>query len=357
MLSPRPWSPMMLVALVPQVYMLSTYMTEDNVLNALILAMFWAIWMIIVCAPFYLVVGKYILLSMYLPMVLVFSRRPGMSSPSSLWLFLETWFWDKPLLIWVRLIAMTGSRALHPFMNVIVENRSKLEANGSEKNHNFLIIGSIPLARDVATIMAKSPYNVGCVVNMCREYAGPESEYIRHGIQQFHAKTPDLCEPVYSDMIDCVSFLRLYRNNVKNANKRALIHCKGGRSRSACIALCYLLSTGIYTVDEAFKTIKASRTVADRGIKQMNVVKRFVKELEDCGGSFDRLQLRYVSKGLGSDSQGQSGLNNRIAASLRTSRASYRPSPPSSPSHSNSPGAGARRRSVQEQKSSPLLRK
>lgn len=213
-----------------------------------------------------------------------------------------------------------------------------------------------PIAsKDVETIMTKSPYNVGCVVNMCREYAGPESEYMRCGVTQFCAKTPDMCEPAYADVIDCVSFLRLFRNNDKNANKRALIHCKGGRSRSSCIALCYLLATGQYTIDEGFKTIKASRNIADRDIKHFKVVKRLAAELAECEGSFDRLQLRYVGKGIGSAAQ-----KREIAASMRNSRSRplYKPSPPSSPSHSNSPGANRTRRSVREGQPavSPLLR-
>ena len=353
-LSSRTLSLTMVVAVSPLCYLISHYMAGGHVLNSLILTTFWTTWMVTLFAPFYLLVGKYIILSMYFPLGVLFSQkifgRDSGGPPNSLFLLLETLFWDMPLLIWINLIAMTGSRALPPFMNVIVENRAKLEACNYE--NNFLIIGSLPLARDVEAIMTKSPYNVGCVVNMCREYAGPENEYMRCGVTQFHAKTPDMCEPTYSDVIDCVSFLRLFRNNKKNANKRALIHCKGGRSRSACIALCYFLSTGQYTIDEAWKTIKASRTIADRGIKTMVVVKKFEAELAECEGSFERLQLMYVSKGIGSQAQ-----KREITASLRKSRPLYRPSPPSSPSHSNSPGAGRRKRTKEGQPSmSPLLR-
>jgi atypical dual specificity phosphatase len=283
-------------------------MTGGGVLNALILTVLWSIWTIFLTAPFYLLVGKYVVLSIYLPLALVMAHKPA-GHTSWLFLAMETLLWDKPLILWANMISMLGSRALPPFMNIIREgaaaktgdsgrsskyNRGKGEEEKDGDDGDFLIVGSMPLARDVAETMSQAPYNVGCVVNLCREYVGPEREYIKSGITQMHLPTPDMCEPQFATVIDAVSFLRLFRGSKKNAGKRALIHCKGGRGRSACIAICYLLSTGKYSLKEAFRTVKASRLLADARVKRYKVVERFARGMEQCEGSFERLQLRLI---------------------------------------------------------------
>ena len=90
------------------------------------------------------------------------------------------------------------------------------------------------------------------------------------------------------------SFMRMFRSNPKNKGKRCLVHCKGGRARSGSVALCYLLSRG-YNIEEAFATLKSSRRLIDRRLPRYRVVQRFAADMKECGGSFERLQLRDVA--------------------------------------------------------------
>lgn len=280
--APNVTSPVMGLALLPMTYLIVVGMDTDSV-SALILTVFWAVWMVTLCAPFYLLVGKFILLSVYIPLVLVFGHKPA-APVTPVYLFLLTWTWDKPLLIWVRIISTIGNRAFPPFMNIIKDSSSE----------DFLVMGSVPMACDVASIMTVGPYNVGCVVNMCREYKGPQQDYFKSGIVQFHAPTPDMCEPTYSTVVNCVAFLRTYHGDLKNKGKRGFIHCKGGRARSGCVALCYLISCG-HSIEGGYQALKSSRRLADSRLRKYEVVQRFAKELEECGSNFERLHLREVA--------------------------------------------------------------
>ncbi len=275
-------SPFMALSLLPMTYLILVGMATD-VVSALILTLFWAVWMVTLCAPFYLFTGKFILMCIYIPLVLVFGHKPA-APVTSFYLFLLKWTWDRPLLIWVKMMSTIGYRGFPPFMNIIEDTKSE----------DFLIVGSVPMAADVFTVMKKDPYNIGCVVNMCREYKGPQEDYLKNGIVQFHAPTPDMCEPSYGTVVDSVAFLRLYHADPRNKGKKGFIHCKGGRARSGCVALCYLISCG-YSIDEGYRTLKASRGLADARLPKYKVVKRFSKELEDCSGKFERLHLREVA--------------------------------------------------------------
>lgn len=247
-------------------------------------------------------------MSMYLPLLLIFAQKPHHKA-NSIFLFLETWLWDRPLYVWAHIVNMIGSRGFAPFISHI---RSEEEAN---QGAGFITLGSWPLESDVARYFvgessdhrdnvldgSKSideKYNVGCVVNLCREYPGPIQEYIKYNILQFHCPLPDMKEPTWSSVLEAVSFLAIFRSNEKNKGKRAFIHCKGGRARSGTVVICYLLTTmngkKRYTLSEAFSLMKSCRHIVDQRLPTYKIVQRFDKELQENNGNFDRLLMRYM---------------------------------------------------------------
>ena len=68
---------------------------------------------------------------------------------------------------------------------------------------------------------------------MCKEYKGPQQEYLKRGVMYFHAPTNDMCEPSYATIVDCVAFLRTYHNDPKNKGKEDLFIAKGGADEVA----------------------------------------------------------------------------------------------------------------------------
>eukprot|EP01034_Spumella_vulgaris_P033542 gene33542-41392_t len=134
-------------------------------------------------------------------------------------------FWDIPLLFWIRAVSWTGGRALKPFYSQI---------------NDTVAVGSIPLACDVATL--RNVHQIDLVVNMCREYSGPVSEYARHNVMHVHIPTPDV----------------------------------SGRGRATTFALCYLIFTGS-DPQEAMELLKLKRPVVELYVLKFKVVERFIR--------------------------------------------------------------------------------
>ena len=61
----------------------------------------------------------------------------------------------------------------------------------------------------------------------------------------------------------------------KTKGKRGFVHCKGGRGRSGCIVLCYLISCG-HAIDDGFRTLRRSRKLADTRLPKYSVVRRLL---------------------------------------------------------------------------------
>jgi atypical dual specificity phosphatase len=240
----------------------------------------------------------------YFPLGLIFSHKADQPC-SWLYLTLQTLTWDWPLMNWMYFCNLLGRRALGPFIS---------EIDGD------IYIGSLPFASDVAAMSApisehgvsqidstksskRIGYNIGAVINMCRETTGPQNAYDKAGIMQYRSRTPDINEPSYNDIIEGVGFIRAFlRSQERKAEKisadvttkkRVLIHCKAGRGRSACMALCYYISEGM-KLEEAFAKIKDKRSVVEVQITKFKVVKRLIKELEDNRGNFDRLVITLL---------------------------------------------------------------
>ena len=101
---------------------------------------------------------------------------------------------------------------------------------------------------------------VCAVVNMCREYPGPQAAYAAHGIASLRLPTLDTTAPSAADLRRGVDFIR--QQLEAHPGGRVLIHCKGGRGRAATMALAWYASTGMGVAD-GMRMLRAKRKVVE----------------------------------------------------------------------------------------------
>ena len=287
-----------LCAMLPFTHLLCHGM-QCGVLDALILTGLWSCWLLALSWPLALLFGRYTVMVIYVPLLVIFLKKPY-QPPSSFFLRLQTLVWDWPLILWARILAIIGRRGLAPFYSEI---------------DDFVSLGSMPIGLADAEYLQQA--GVGAVVNLCREYRGPEEEYLSVGLLQHWAPTADICEPEFTTLLTAVRFIATYRaafgppvpsraskttnidqhqpqptnpltkTSTAKEGVRVFIHCKAGRARSAAVAYCYLLSTGSYSPDGAFAALKGARPIIEASVRGMRVVRKFQERLAAAGGDLD----------------------------------------------------------------------
>jgi atypical dual specificity phosphatase len=132
-----------------------------------------------------------------------------------------------------------------------------------------VLLGGYPFIRD-----AQRLYDAGvrAVVNTCEEYAGPESEYRRLGIEQFRMPTTDFTHPKLADVRAAVEFVE---DHVRRGDT-VYIHCKAGRARSATVAICWLIKYRGMSPQQAQKHLLAARGHVNPKVYARPVVDQFV---------------------------------------------------------------------------------
>lgn len=135
-----------------------------------------------------------------------------------------------------------------------------------------VIVGAFPFARDVP---AMHEAGVRAVVNTCEEYAGPQTEYEKFGIEQFYMPTTDFTHPKLEDVERAVEFVQ----NHVDKDEKVYIHCKAGRARSATVALCWLMKYRGMTADEAQAKLLEARPHTNPKVAERPVVQEFAKKL------------------------------------------------------------------------------
>ena len=131
-----------------------------------------------------------------------------------------------------------------------------------------VIVGAYPFSRDIQGLYQEG---VRAVVNTCEEYAGPESEYQRLGIEQLRIPTTDFTHPKFEDVKNAVEFVQRHASE----GDTVYIHCKAGRARSATVALCWLIKYRGMTMDEAQDKLLQSRPHIHPRLTEREVVQRF----------------------------------------------------------------------------------
>ena len=206
-----------------------------------------------------------------------------------------------------------------------------------------LFLGSLPFSGDVQTLAAAG---VTGVVNMCEEYSGPLEQYTEFGIQQCYCPTVDMTAPTLADLSRAVVFIsrHLHPETAPDAaaspsssspsssssssspssssssspspsgggggaggrKPRVLIHCKCGMSRSACVVLCYLASTGTMTPIEALRLIKRTRPEVSTDLFDYPSVQAYMQALPHV--SEERLEKDKVHEKAKEEAEGQTSV-------------------------------------------------
>lgn len=170
-------------------------------------------------------------------------------------------FFDVPLLLASYICReFFGLRLMAPFCNIINDD---------------IVQGSLPFPSDIATLAAE-PYNVGLIVNMCREYKGATYEMKKHGIVQCHLPHQDTTAVSYESLVTGCAFIKQFRKH--NPKKRVFVHCKGGIGRASTMTLGHLVKNEGKDPDAAMEDMKAKRHVVHTGVKNYPGIVRLNEE-------------------------------------------------------------------------------
>ena len=131
-----------------------------------------------------------------------------------------------------------------------------------------VILGAMPLSSDVQPLF---DLGVRGVINTCKEYSGPISEYRRLHITQLWLPTVDFNPPSLDDVRRGVEFIE---KTIHDGGK-VYVHCKAGRARSATIVICWLVACRTMTLDQAQQHLLECRPHVNRLLKERAVVKEF----------------------------------------------------------------------------------
>ncbi len=139
----------------------------------------------------------------------------------------------------------------------------------------LLYLGARPFKSDVRRL---HELGVRAVVNTCEEYAGPIDAYSETGIAQLHLPTIDFTPPSLKDVQAGVSFIE----NHHNQGHAVYVHCKAGRSRSATIALCWLMHKYGISPAVALNRLIEKRKRVSKHLAERPVVQRFWSSISNA---------------------------------------------------------------------------
>ena len=228
---------------------------------------------------------EYGVLWIYAPLPLVFERQSfGLNALAShndiFYSFYIQTFWSFPIISSMKLLSRMHQSVFPKFDYIARSIHSPMISIISDD----ICVGRLPLNEYEVDILRESPYNIGAVVNLCIEATGPIAAYQRNGIRYIRLPTVDTLPPMLDDIISAMNFIEKFKEDKDNAivhqnrgignQKRVLIHCRGGRSRSATIALCWLIKTGM-SVEESMKLLKMRRKAVHSRVQHYDVVHQY----------------------------------------------------------------------------------
>eukprot|EP01083_Nonionella_stella_P141795 437545_1 len=224
---------------------------------------------------------EYGILFVYAPLPLVFERKSFALKEAThgdiFYKYYIQLFWSLPIISSMKLLS-----SIHQIIpNISYVERGIHAPMISIINHH-ICVGRVPLNSCDVDVMRNEPYNIGAVVNMCIETTGPIDLYKRHGIKYIQNKTVDTLPPKLCDISSAMDFIEAFvctqsiseTDANQNNEKRVLIHCRGGRSRSATVALCWLLKSKMH-LEDAMNLLTTQRKAVHDRIQFYDVVYEF----------------------------------------------------------------------------------
>lgn len=235
---------------------------------------------------------EYGLLCIYLPMPIVFERKSfGLNDIAShndiFYKYYIQYFWSLPIISSMKLLS--NIYRIMPTNIISIDNyiNHGIQSPLISIINDDICVGRLPLNNYDVDIIRNEPYNIGAIINMCIEATGPTHEYQKYDIKYLHLKTTDTLPPKLNDIKQAMEFIEEFVSTKDNAiselemenNKRILIHCRGGRSRSATVALCWLLTDLNITIKEAMKLLTSKRKAVHPKIEYYHVVYEYGQTL------------------------------------------------------------------------------
>ena len=240
----------------------------SRVVKALVVALFWvtppvltlyALLKVLLNVPF----TGFHCLAAYAPVFLLISHISGDAEQPYGFAGqrIMQFFFDMPLTAaGFVLRELLGLRLFSPFASII---------------DDVIVQGSLPFPSDVR-VLAEPPYNVGAVVNMCREWSGPVQEYDKHDIRQLRLPTQDTLPPSLSSLKQGVDFIAEQRR--LRPQKRVYIHCKGGIARASTMSLAHFIWNKGMDPEVAVNDMKRKRAVVLTEVKDYSCIKALLAE-------------------------------------------------------------------------------
>ena len=227
---------------------------------------------------------EYGVLIVYLPLPLVFHRSMfGLKEIAThhdiFYKYYIQLFWSLPIISSMKLLS--NIYRISPMDDIYLNHG--IQSPSISIINDDICLGRIPFNQRDVEIMRNEPFNITAVINMCIESNGPINEYNKYGIKYLNIPLLDTLPPKLSDIEKAIKFIQEFVLNKDNAiselemenNKRVLIHCRGGRSRSASIALCWLIFDTNMSIKEAMQLLMTKRKAVHPKIQYYQVVHQY----------------------------------------------------------------------------------
>ncbi|XP_012528715.1 phosphatidylglycerophosphatase and protein-tyrosine phosphatase 1 isoform X2 [Monomorium pharaonis] len=159
------------------------------------------------------------------------------------------------------------------FYNVVMEKITS--RNWYDRIDETVILGALPFRRTAKQLIDDE--NIKAVVSMNEDYelsllSNTEKEWHRHNVEFLQLSTTDIFQaPSQEKLQDGVNFINKFRNissrklgdsSIIDGHEQlgtVYVHCKAGRTRSATLVACYLITKNNWTPEEAVDYMRTKR--------------------------------------------------------------------------------------------------
>ncbi|XP_012059355.1 PREDICTED: phosphatidylglycerophosphatase and protein-tyrosine phosphatase 1 [Atta cephalotes] len=180
--------------------------------------------------------------------------------------------------------------------NIVMEKITT--RNWYDRIDESVILGALPLRRTTKQLIDDE--NIKAVVSMNEDYelslvSNAEKEWRRYNIEFLQLSTIDIFQaPSQEKLQNGVNFINKFRNvsdkkldnpgydNNHNQYGTVYVHCKAGRTRSATLVACYLITKNNWTPEEAVNYMRTKRPHILLHTAQWSALKQFYAKHVQC---------------------------------------------------------------------------
>jgi len=173
--------------------------------------------------------------------------------------------------------------------NVVMEKITT--RNWYDRIDETVILGALPFRRSTKQLVDDE--NIKAVVSMNEDYelswlSNSDKEWCRYNVEFLQLSTTDIFQaPSQEKLQDGVNFINKFRNvsskklsdtdviDGHNPAGTVYVHCKAGRTRSATLVACYLITKNNWTPEEAVDYMRTKRPHILLHTAQWSALKQF----------------------------------------------------------------------------------